>query len=94
MFICAKDSCKRFIINKSYNTHKSPLKEVLMGTQFYGLKKHAIRDQLRGVVVNSSVLHFGVLGSQVRILDADLHHSSAMLWHRPTYKIEEDWYRY
>ena len=24
---------------------------------------------------------------------ADLLHSSAMLWRRPTYKIEEDWHR-
>ena len=39
------------------------------------------------------LLHFGRLGSQVRIPAVDLLHSSAMLWRHPTYKIEEDWHR-
>ena len=36
------------------------------------------------------MLHFGSPGSQVWIPGADPHHSSAMLWRQPTYKIEED----
>ena len=41
-----------------------------------------------GIVVKFSVLCFNGLGSQVRIPGADLYHSSAMLWQRPTRKIE------
>ena len=46
-----------------------------------------------GVVVKSDMLHFGGPDSWVQILGMDLHLSSAMLWWRPTYKVEEDWQR-
>ena len=34
-----------------------------------------------------------VQGLQVQILDADLHHSSAVLWRHPTYKVGGEWLR-
>ena len=44
-----------------------------------------------GLVAKFGVLHFSGLGL---FLGMDLHHSLvAMLWQRPTYKIEEDWHR-
>ena len=46
-----------------------------------------------GLVVKFSVLRFSSLGSWVWIPSADLHHSSAMLWQRYTYVVEEDWHR-
>ena len=46
-----------------------------------------------GIVVKFSVLSFSSPGSWVQIPDVDLHHSSAMLWRCPTYKVEEDWHR-
>ena len=46
-----------------------------------------------GVMGKFCVLHFSGLGLWVQILGMDLHHSSAMLWWLPTYKIEEDWHR-
>ena len=42
----------------------------------------------------SHMLHFSSPGLQVRILGADLLHSSAMLWRHPIYKVEVDWHRY
>ena len=37
------------------------------------------------------MLHFSGPDSQIQILGTDPHHSSAMLWQWPGYKIEEDW---
>ena len=39
------------------------------------------------------MLCFSSPGSGVWMLGVDPHHSSAMLWWRPTYEIEEDWHR-
>ena len=39
------------------------------------------------------VLCFGGQGLRVQIPGTDLHHSTAMLWQQPTYKVEEDRHR-
>ena len=47
-----------------------------------------------GVVVEFTCATWVAWGSQVQIPDMDLYTSSqAMLWWRPTYKIEEDWHK-
>ena len=53
--------------------------------------KTSRRGRPHGVEAKFGTLYFGGLGSQVRILGADLHHLSAMLWWRPMHKVEEDW---
>ena len=42
------------------------------------------------IVVKFSALHFSGPSSWVWILGMDPYHSSATLWPRPTYKVEED----
>ena len=49
--------------------------------------------QPRGAVFKFGAFHFGSPGSCIQILGSDLHHSSAVLWRQPTYKVEEDWHR-
>ena len=44
-----------------------------------------------GLVVKFGALCFGSPGLRVQMHSADPHHSSAMLWQWPTYKLEEDW---
>ena len=39
------------------------------------------------------MLHFCGLGSWVQIRGVDIFHSSAMLWQRPTYRVEKDGHR-
>ena len=49
--------------------------------------------QPHGVVVMFNARPFSSPVSQVRIPGADLHHSLAMLWQQPTYKVEGGWDR-
>ena len=49
--------------------------------------------QPSGIVVKLACSALAAWGSGVRMLGVDLHTvHQAMLWWRPTYKIEEDWH--
>ena len=49
--------------------------------------------QSHAKVLKMGVFHFGGPSLQIWIPGMDLHHSSAMLWRRSTYEVEEDWHR-
>ena len=52
------------------------------------------KGQPGGIVVRFVCSAPGTQGSQVQILDTDLHVAlGAMLWQCPTYRVEEDWHR-
>ena len=59
-------------------------------TQFPPLVKSCITRSWPPVV-KFGALCFSSPRSQVRFPGAGLHHSLAVLWQQPTYKVEEDW---
>ena len=57
-------------------------------------KGYTSGSQPGGVVVKFACSTSVAWGSLVQITDTDLHSAhQAMLWWRPTYKIEEEWRR-
>ena len=56
--------------------------------------KKKLTGRPRGVVIKFTCSTSVARSLQIQILGVDLHTAhKAMLWQRPTYKIEEDWHR-
>ena len=91
--ICLMRYAKNYFIEIIENTYKLVTQNSNNKRRDKKMKK--IKIQIRrlacSLVVKFGMLHFCGLGSQVRIPGMDLHHSSAMLQPRPTYKTEEAW---
>ena len=61
---------------------------------FYCKKKVIFRGWPRGVVVKFTCSALVAQGLSVQIPSLDLHTvHRAVLWWRPTYRVEEDWHR-
>ena len=70
--------------------HSNLIQTLPENKKVFDIEKGKVWGGPCGVVVDLGMLVLGSPGSQVWIPGAGLHHSSAMLWQRPTYKEEEN----